>query len=62
MNRVYPKNTSQHALTPHRSPSPLYASTRNSSQPGNARSKMDLHKFNDYLQERISRSALKKEL
>lgn len=62
MYRVYPKNTSQHTLTPHRSPSPLYASTRNSNQHANTRSKIDLHKFNDYLQERISRSALKKEL
>jgi hypothetical protein len=48
--------------TPHRSPSPINASTRQSRQPCSSGPKIDLRQFNDYLQQRISRSALKKEV
>ena len=62
---MYTQTSKYSSLTPvmgQRAPSPLNASRSNMHNSSESRSKMDLHKFNDYLQERISKSAQKKQM
>lgn len=62
MYKAVPKHTYDTPIAPYRSASPIHPSARNLSPHTNTSSKIDLHKFNDYLQERIGRSARRKEM